>query len=122
MNNEYKHVLHAPPQRLWLCTAIFCTGGLDVIRNEALTFYRTISGVRLCWELEEPREPHLRRIVVRMHTTCNLNYIQVLEKVDFPCTCSHSPTTESISLPTSALRSYRCTLERLSNRHSGQGN
>ena len=30
-------------------------GGPDVIRKEALPFYRTISGVRLCWELEEPK-------------------------------------------------------------------
>ena len=34
-----------------------CTGGLDVIRKEAWPFYRTISGVRLCWELEEPKGP-----------------------------------------------------------------
>ena len=34
-----------------------CTGELDVIRKEAWSFYRTISGVRLCWELEEPRGP-----------------------------------------------------------------
>ena len=34
--------------------AILCTGGPDVIRKEAWPFYRTISGVRLCWELEEP--------------------------------------------------------------------
>ena len=35
--------------------AILCTGGLDVIRKEAWSFYRAISGVRLCWELEEPK-------------------------------------------------------------------
>ena len=29
----------------------------DVIRKEAWHFYRTISGVRLCWELEEPEGP-----------------------------------------------------------------
>ena len=29
--------------------------GSDVIRKEAWCFYRTISGVRLCWELEEPK-------------------------------------------------------------------
>ena len=34
-----------------------CTGGSDVIRKEAWSFYRTISGVRLCWELEEPKGP-----------------------------------------------------------------
>ena len=28
-----------------------------MIRKEAWPFYRTISGVRLCWELEEPKEP-----------------------------------------------------------------
>ena len=37
--------------------AILCAGGLDVIRKEAWSFYRTISGVRLCWELEEPGGP-----------------------------------------------------------------
>ena len=30
-------------------------GGADVIQKEAWPFYRTISGVRLCWELEEPK-------------------------------------------------------------------
>ena len=28
-----------------------------VIRKEAWSFYRIISGVRLCWELEEPKGP-----------------------------------------------------------------
>ena len=28
-----------------------------MIRTEAWSFYRTISGVRLCWELEEPKGP-----------------------------------------------------------------
>ena len=41
--------------------AILCTGGPDVIRKEAWSFYRTSSGVRLCWELEEPREPRAKR-------------------------------------------------------------
>ena len=31
-------------------------GGLNVTRKEAWSFYRTISGVRLCWELEEPED------------------------------------------------------------------
>ena len=31
--------------------------GYDVIRKEAWSFYRTSSGVRLRWELEEPEEP-----------------------------------------------------------------
>ena len=33
------------------------TGGLDVIRKETWPFYRTSSGVRLCWELEQPKGP-----------------------------------------------------------------
>ena len=37
--------------------AILCTGGPDVIRKEAWPFYRTISGVRQCWELEQPKGP-----------------------------------------------------------------
>ena len=37
--------------------AILCTGGLDVIRKEAWSFYRTISGVCLCCQLEEPEGP-----------------------------------------------------------------
>jgi len=31
-----------------------CNGA---IRKEAWPFYRTIAGVRLCWELEEPKGP-----------------------------------------------------------------
>ena len=38
-----------------------CTGGLDVIRKEAWPFYRTISGVRLHWVLEEPKGPKAKR-------------------------------------------------------------
>ena len=37
--------------------AILCTGGPDVIRKKAWSFYKTSSGVRLCWELEEPKGP-----------------------------------------------------------------
>ena len=36
---------------------ILCTGGAGVIRKEAWPFYGTISGVRLSWELEEPKGP-----------------------------------------------------------------
>ena len=36
---------------------LLCTGGPDVMRKEAWPFYRTSSGVRLCWELEEPKRP-----------------------------------------------------------------
>ena len=32
-------------------------GGLNVIRKEAWLSCRTSSGVRLCWELEQPKEP-----------------------------------------------------------------
>ena len=37
--------------------AILCTWGLVVIRKEAWPFYKTISGVRLYWVLEEPKGP-----------------------------------------------------------------
>ena len=37
--------------------AILCTGGPDMIRKEAWPFYRTISSVRLFWQLEEPKGP-----------------------------------------------------------------
>ena len=48
-----------PPMWVWgfKPLGILCTGGPDVIRKEAWPFYRTISGVRLCWELEEPKGP-----------------------------------------------------------------
>ena len=39
------------------CGSGVCTGGPDVIRKEARFFYRTSSGVCLCWELEEPKGP-----------------------------------------------------------------
>jgi len=42
---------------LWPVAAILCTGGADVIRKEAWFFYRPISSVRLCWELEGPEGP-----------------------------------------------------------------
>ncbi|KAJ1495674.1 hypothetical protein T484DRAFT_1875478 [Baffinella frigidus] len=48
-------VLLDPSLRERAC--MLCTGGPDVIRKEAWPFYRTISGVRLCWELEEPKGP-----------------------------------------------------------------
>jgi len=50
-------------------------GGLDVIRKEAWPFYRTTSGVRLCWELEEPKGPKgstafgVERLVLYCRTT-----------------------------------------------------
>ena len=47
----------SPWERESLNAVILCTGGLDVIRKEAWPFYRTSSGVRLCWELEKPKGP-----------------------------------------------------------------
>jgi len=50
-----KAFLRVPP-RCFTDTCV-CTGGADVIRMEAWSFCRTISGVRLYWELEEPKGP-----------------------------------------------------------------
>ena len=41
----------------WSRTAASVQGGRYVIRKEAWSFYRTSSGVRLCWELEKPKGP-----------------------------------------------------------------
>ena len=46
-----------PRELLAGSASILCTGGLHVIRKEAWPLYRTISCVRLCWELEEPKGP-----------------------------------------------------------------
>ena len=63
-------------QSLRICSAtgsaaILCTGELDVIRKEAWPFYRTISGFRLCCELEEPEGPkgYTAAILVRVVAT-----------------------------------------------------
>ena len=57
-NVELTRKLSCPSRhRQAASAAILCTEGLDVIRKEAWSFYRTISGVRLCWELEEPKGP-----------------------------------------------------------------
>jgi hypothetical protein len=53
----WEHSKLKGPKDLACSAAILCTGGLDVIRTEAWPFYRTISGVLLCWELEEPKGP-----------------------------------------------------------------
>jgi hypothetical protein len=37
--------------------AKLCTGGLDVIQKDAWSFYSSILGVHLYWELEEPKGP-----------------------------------------------------------------
>jgi len=43
-----------------------------VIRKEAWPFYRTISGVRLCWELEKPKGPKGRGTPVQHMTSFSL--------------------------------------------------
>ena len=48
--------------------AILCPGGADVIQKEAWSFYRTISGVRLCWELKEPKGPKGREPTMQEST------------------------------------------------------
>ena len=45
-----------------LSAGVVRTGGADVVRKEAWLFYGTSSGVRLCWELEEPKVPKRRDI------------------------------------------------------------
>ena len=58
------HNFSPPPYRPWVpSAAILCTGAPDVIRKEAWPFYRTSSGVRLCWELEEPKGPKGRALL-----------------------------------------------------------
>ena len=50
--------LHLLPQVVQLMSLPRRThGGADVIRKEAWPVYRTSSGVRLCWELEQPEGP-----------------------------------------------------------------
>ena len=59
---------------------ILCTGGLDVIREEAWPSYRTRSGVRLCWELEEPKGP--KRIWSQPHNSGSEALLQVMSTWD----------------------------------------
>jgi hypothetical protein len=51
---------------------ILYTGGPVVIRKEAWSFYKTSSGVRLCWELEEPKEPKKDRTISGVRLCWNL--------------------------------------------------
>jgi len=61
--------------------------GPCVIRKEAWPFYRTISGVRLCWELEEPKGPK------GWATGCaDCRAAHPLGPLGFKCS-QHSPTT-----------------------------
>ena len=47
-------------------------GGPDVIRKEAWSFHRKKSGVRLCWELPEPKGPKGQVHVCKSHPRCSL--------------------------------------------------
>ena len=52
--------------------AILCTGGPDVIQKEAWSFYRTIPGVRLCWELvKDLKDRSSTRVGLRVGTTAS---------------------------------------------------
>jgi hypothetical protein len=42
-----------------MVSAILRTGGLDLNLKEAWPLYRSLLGVRLCWELEEPTGPEI---------------------------------------------------------------
>ena len=74
-------------------------GGYHVIRKEAGPSHRTSSSVRLRWEFEEPKGHEgsfsiLQSRIGRgrrsksnvVHQQPDVNYIQLLEKHDFPCT------------------------------------
>ena len=69
----------APGALTVLVAVMLCTGGPDVIKNEAWSFYRTISGVRLCWELEEPYGPKGRathsEVVLRGRCVWNVLHV-----------------------------------------------
>eukprot|EP00290_Baffinella_frigidus_P009428 CAMPEP_0180138880 /NCGR_PEP_ID=MMETSP0986-20121125/13179_1 /TAXON_ID=697907 /ORGANISM="non described non described, Strain CCMP2293" /LENGTH=98 /DNA_ID=CAMNT_0022080833 /DNA_START=132 /DNA_END=428 /DNA_ORIENTATION=+ len=52
-----RHVL-GPYSRPYAPTGRGIYGGPDLIRKEAWPFCRITSGVRLCWELEEPKGPN----------------------------------------------------------------
>jgi hypothetical protein len=54
------------------CKLYICKGGLDVIRKESWPFYKTSSGVRLCWELEKPKGPtcvHIVHTYMQLYTS-----------------------------------------------------
>ena len=65
--NAFSAVLSTEGHIFGLCWAQLKPEGPDVIRKEAWWFYRTISGVRLCWELEEPKGPRGRTLKWHRH-------------------------------------------------------
>ncbi|KAJ1468968.1 hypothetical protein T484DRAFT_2210833 [Baffinella frigidus] len=70
-------------------------GGLDVIRKEAWPLYRTSSGVRVCWELEEPRGPTGTPLGCRRGSTgFRRNLTRVQEKLSPE---PHSSSGEALS-------------------------
>ena len=56
-----------------------------MIRKEAWSFYRTSSGVRLCWELEEPKGCLTRVVGAGRFDLVAVSGDQVLEWVPFLC-------------------------------------
>ena len=75
-----------------------CTGGADVIRKETWPFYGTISGVRLCWELEQPngpegQEPSLRNEPAsgtKLLSLCRALSLCILSLLSFNLSCLFS--------------------------------
>ena len=77
---------------LQLC---FCTWGLDVIRKEAWPFYRTISGVRLCWELEDSKGPK----GLSPHSFATVPFLQVLQVPRAPNIVGHWCSAKWLCVP-----------------------
>jgi len=81
------------------CT--LCGGELNVIRKEAWPFYRTISGVRLYWELEEPKGPKkLARIYFAL-LGLEPTFLKVVELLA-PTVCRSMPTATTLREPSAA--------------------
>ena len=51
------HQVRRHLQRAYPYPFVILGGGLNVIRKDTWLFCRTSSGVRLCWQLEEPKGP-----------------------------------------------------------------
>ena len=72
----------------------FAPGGLNVIRKEAWLFYRTSFGVRLCWELEEPKGP-------------TGSHCEATPACCDPASCAGSPRVKRAATPSEAgLQGY----------------
>jgi len=74
--------------------AILCTGGLDVIRKEAWPFYTTISGVRLYWELEEPKGPTVESFCSKFHLFSGLKRDQLMRDLRYQHARNVPPSAE----------------------------